>query len=228
MADWSVPVRLEYATAQDFSSGAASFRGIYVRVKVRNLAFDKQVRLHFRADSQWSDADLDWTANYGSYDVFSAARAPYTNEFAVSYYVGGRTYWDNNDSRNYSVPNFRSAVGGRVMLRRARLTGFAAFQTNVSGTLFVENLSFRKKVGIRLSPDGGASWVDVDARYVGVASEGSNVALGPVEQWDYTSPVFNTGAYVLAAYYSNLETGEWYWDNNFGQDYRLSGQPEIE
>jgi hypothetical protein len=155
------------------------------------------------------------------------ARAPYTNEFVVSYTVGGRTYWDNNAFRNYAVPNFRSAVGGRVMLRRARLTGFASFQTTVSGTIYVENLSFRKRVGIRLLPFGGSSWVDVDARYAGIASEGSNVALGPVERWDYTSPIFNTGGYALAAYYNNLDTAEWYWDNNFGQDYRTS-VPEIE
>ena len=92
----------------------------------------------------------------------------------------------------------------------------------------MESLSFRKRVGIRLLPIGGSSWVDVDARYAGVADEGSNVALGSVERWDYGSPIFNTtGGYLLAAYYNNLDTGEWFWDNDFDQNY-LTRVPEIE
>jgi hypothetical protein len=228
MADWSLPVRLEYATAQDFSSGAASFSGTFVRAKVQNIAFDKTVSLHYRQFSGWSDMRLNWTANYGNYDVFSVT-APYTNEFVISYSVAGGTYWDNNDFLNYQLPNFHSAVGGRVMLRRARLAAFASFQTNVSGALYVENLSFSKRVGIRLLPDGQTTWYDVGAQYAGVAREATQAALGPVEQWDFGSPIFNVSGYTLAAYYNNLDTDEWYWDNNFGQNYRIGGaRPEID
>ena len=227
MADW-LPVRLEYATAQDFSSGAASFRGSYVRVKASNLAFEKSVRLHYRVDSTWQDFELPWIAGYGTYDVFSSV-GPYMNEFVISYTVDGRTYWDNNGFRNYAVPNFYNAVGGHVMHRRARLAVFASFQGNVSGVIYVENLSYNKRVGIRLLPAGESTWLDVEASYVGLANEESNVSLGPVEQWEYGSPIFNTHTFMLAAYYENLETGEWYWDNNFGRNYAISdGRPEIE
>jgi hypothetical protein len=228
MVDWSQPVRLEYATAQEFSSGGASFSGTFVMAKVQNIAFEKAVVLHYRQFSGWGDVRLDWTANYDNYDVFSAT-VPYTNEFVISYSTAGRTYWDNNNLRNYRVPDFNSAVGGRVMLRRARLAAFASYQTNVSGTLYVENLSFNKRVGVRLLPDGQVTWQDIGAQYRGVASEASEAALGPVEQWDFGSPIFNVGGYTLAAYYNNLDTGEWYWDNNFGQNYHIgTGRPEIQ
>jgi hypothetical protein len=228
MADWSLPVRLEYATAQEFASGAASFTGTFVQAKVQNIEFEKTVNLHYRQFSDWSVAQLDWAANYGNYDVFTIA-APYTNEFALSYSVAGSTYWDNNSFRNYHVPNFNSAIGGRVMLRRARIAAFSSFQGNVSGTLYVENLSFNKSVGIRLLPEGQASWHDIGAQYVGVAREASVVALGPVEQWDFGSPTFNVQRFSLAAYYNNLDSGEWYWDNNFGQNYSIgSARPEID
>jgi hypothetical protein len=34
---------------------------------------------------------------------------------------------------------------------------------------------------------------------------------------DQSSPVFR-----FAIFYNNLDTGEFFWDNNFGQDYTLS------
>jgi hypothetical protein len=118
MADWLLPVRLAYAIPYNFSTGGASFSQTYVRVKVGNLAFDKQVTLHYRDVVTWRNFALPWTANYGRYDVFSSSQAPYTETFAMSYTVGNQTYWDNNYSFDYTLPNFHSTVGGHVMLRR--------------------------------------------------------------------------------------------------------------
>jgi len=220
MADWVSPVRLEYATSQDFSSGAASFTGSFVRVKVDNLAFEKIVKLHYRAATGWQEVELPWTAGYGSHDIFSA-RVPYMNEFAISYTANNITYWDNNDFQNYSVPNFHSAVGGHVMLRRATLAAYASYQRSMSGVIYVENMSYNKRVGVRALPFGGSTWLDLGAHYIGLANEDSEVSLGPVEQWEYGSPIVNTSGFTFAAYYQNLDTGEWSWDNNFGRDYAI-------
>jgi hypothetical protein len=222
MADWLLPVRLAYAIPYNFSTGGVSFSHTYVRVKVSNLAFDKQVIFHYRDVTTWRDFALPWTANYGRYDVFSSSQAPYVEAFAVSYTVGNQTYWDNNYSSDYTLLNFHSTVGGDVMLRRVSFALTSSFQSFTFGTIYVNNLSFNKRVGVRMTPQFTSDWIDVGAHYVGAADEGSPVNLGRVERWDYSSPLINTsGGYQVAAYYQNLDTGEWHWDNNFGQDYTV-------
>jgi hypothetical protein len=228
MPTWPQPIRLEYATAQDFSSGAAAARYSYARAKASNLAFAKSVKLHYRLDSAWLDLELPWLAGYGTYDVFGSV-TPYTTEFVLSYTVNDVTYWDNNGSQNYIVPNFHSAVSGRVSHRSASLAAWDAFQRTVSGVIYIENVSYNKRVGIRLLPAGESTWLDVSAHYVGLATEESQVSLGPVERWEYGSPRLNTSSFTFAAYYENLDTGEWHWDNNFGQNYVISEEmPKIE
>jgi len=198
-------------------------------VKVRNIAFQKVVRLHYlEPGSTWRDFDLPWTANYGDHDIFSSGVAPYTEEFVISFSVGSQTYWDNNASRNYIASNFHSAVGGSVSLRRARLAAFASFQRNLSGEIYVENLSYNKTVGVRMQPFGLSEWIDVEGHYAGLASEGGPVSLGPVELWNFRSPIFNTGGFQFAAFYHDRDSGAMYWDSNFGQNYRLSTTPEVE
>jgi hypothetical protein len=229
MGDWPVPVRLEYATAQEWSEGGASDEYSYVRVKVRNLSPVKDVRLHYLAGSGWRDADLEWEDSKSpAFDVFAAARAPYANEFAISYSVGGATYWDNNGAQNYQVANFGSVIGGGVVLREVQLIYFNAYLTGLTGKLYVQNLSYAKNVGIRYSIDGGKTWLDSGGNYASLADEGAFNALGPVEQWNFSTPILNSADYIFAAYYNNLETGEWFWDNNFGENYEIAHQPEIE
>ncbi len=116
------------------------------------------------------------------------------------------------------------------MLRRASFALTSSSQSLTTGTIYVDNLSFNKRVGVRMATQFSSNWINVDARYVAAADEGSSVNLGQVERWDYSSPIINNpGGYQLAAYYQNLDTGEWYWDNNFGQNYIVgSAQPLIE
>jgi hypothetical protein len=230
MADWQLPVRLAYAIPYNSSTGGTSASYTYVRVKVSNLAFNKQVTLHYRDVATWRDFALPWTANYGRYDVFSSPQAPYTEAFTVSYTVGNQTYWDNNNYSDYTLPNLHSAVGGHVMLRRASFALASSSQSIMFGTVYVHYLSFNKRVGVRMAPQFSSNWIDVGARYVAAADEGSPVNLGQVERWDYsTPPINNSGGYQVAAYYQNLDTGEWHWDNNFGQNYTVgSARPLIE
>ena len=138
----------------------------------------------------------------GATDVFSAARAPYTESSSrVSYYVGGRTDRDNNDFRNYSVPNFRSArrrprdaaAGAAHWFRRLpdeRLRNALRREPLVSEEGRDPSLAGRRgELGRR-------------RRQVRSGSR-ARAATSRSDQWSSgTTPsrVFNTGAYVLAAY----------------------------
>src|SRR6266446_2626920 len=79
-------------------------------------------------------------------------------------------------------------------------------------------------VGIRLSADNWATFQDTNSSFSGTVP----VATGSsqVEVWKFKTPEFNldesTPYFHFAIFYNNLDTGEWFWDNNFGQDYTLN------
>lgn len=227
-------VRLKYATAQSFAVSGMSFSYVYAHVKVRNLAFDKDVALRYRHyDGSFRDAPLTFVASFGSYDVFGAGNLPFTSEFAVRYSVLGATYWDNNGGSNYHVPTEVAIAGGHVALHRATVHigaqsggGFVFTTSRMSGEIYVDNLSFAKSVGIRYSGDNWHTVHDAPAVYAGTVEEGKYVTgLGIVERWSFTTPELNESAlgtpFRFAVYYRNLATGEWHWDNNFGLDYSV-------
>ena len=102
--------------------------------------------------------------------------------------------------------------------------GFVFTTSWVEGEIFVKNLSFNKRVRIRLSANGWASFQDTDALFSG------NVAVAEgdsqVEVWKFKTPELNIDTsrpdFKFSVFYNDLDTGEWFWDNNFDQDYILS------
>ncbi len=205
-----------------------------VWVKVKNIAYVKDVQVHYKArfSSVWRDARLAWKDNYGNYDVFSLEPPPDfgTNpfvEFAIRYASGGETYWDNNNYANYSLSAAgRLTTGNNVMLNSASFfyggTAGSSYITGIQGEVLVNNLSYHKRVGIRYSSDGWRSYEDMGASY--------NRSLGgALESWMFgrdTSPSgFRPGEF--AVYYQNGETGQYYWDNNFGQNYDIRFRHDL-
>jgi carbohydrate/starch-binding protein with CBM21 domain len=231
MADGSMPVRLAYATPQAFSpGGGVSVSYTYAVVKVANLGYDKSVVLHRYGPSP-ADYPLTWLEWRGDHDVFGTpppSSVPTANEFAVSYTVNGQTYWDSLGGGNYHVDTLKTVVGGNVSLVKATTElGLGPYERVVRGELYVNNLSPVKDVGIRLSADGGSTWQDVPAFYVGTSTEAAYVNLGVAELWRFQTPLLSpTGpTFRFAAYYRDRSSGATYWDNNFEQDYRLGTTP---
>jgi hypothetical protein len=205
--------------------GFASQTFLSASVKVKNVAYRKDVQIRFGTSGQWQDAPLTWIANYNNYDLFELQPAPWVSypsvEFAIRYTPDmGETYWDNNNFANYS-PRYALTGASNVILNSANLvycgTAGSSYITGIQGEILVNNLSFHKRVGIRHSGDGFLSYVDIGASYNGSLG-------GSLESWRFgrnTTPVsFGTGQF--AVYYQNLETGQYYWDNNFGQNYSIS------
>lgn len=147
--------------------------------------------------------------------------------------VGGQTEWDNNNGANYHVQTFHSVVGGNVALDRAvarqgmQAGGGFTFQTSwFEGEIYVNNLSYAKRVGVRYTADGWATSEDSDAVYAGLATEGTYATSSGVELWRFRTPEYNfnraSDTFEFAMYYQRLDTGAWFWDNNFDANYRLS------
>jgi hypothetical protein len=230
------PVRLKYIESANFSPGGGitGVNNTKITAKVKNIAFAKDVVIHYaQSDGSWVQRPLGWQKNFLDYDLFALTDNSFiTTEFVVRYTVNGETFWDNNDGANYHVDSMRpNTVGGIVILNKATARrgsqaggGFVFTTSWVEGEIFVKNLSFQKQVGIRLSADGGATFHDTNASFNGNVPVA--VGLSQVEIWKFKTPELNldqsTANFQLAVFYNNLDTGEWFWDNNFDQDYTLS------
>ncbi len=225
-------VRLQYATAQAFSVGGVSYSYLYAKVKVKNIAYHKEVVVHYNSYGGWLDQALSWQTNYGNYDIFQDNVAN-TSEFVIRYTSDGATYWDNNFGANYTISNFRNVVGGNVMLNQATARigmeaggGFTFTTSWIEGNIYVNNLSYNKQVGIRFSADGGVNWENSNGSYQGLITEGTYATTLGAEVWHFKTPTYNYNAasnvFLFAVYYHNLDSGQWYWDTNFGQNYMLN------
>ena len=230
------PIRLKYAESDNFSPGGGltGVNNTQTTAKVQNLAFAKDVALHYsQPDGTWVERALTWQKNFGAYDVFGRNDNTFvTTQFVLRYTVDGQTFWDNNDGGNYHIDEIRpNTVGGNVMLNKATARrgsqaggGFVFTTSWLEGEIFVKNLSFNKRVGIRLSTNGWTNFQDTNASFNGSVAVAEG--LSQVEIWKFKTPELNLDEsrpdFKFAVFYNNLDTGEWFWDNNFGQDYTLS------
>ena len=241
MSSTVLPVRLKYAISQ-FSDAitGVNLKNIYAKVKVKKFGIQSNVLFFYKKnDGIWDAEPLILEANYGDYDIYSTKNIPVTEEFAIKYTVDSLSYWDNNNGNNYHLLTNRvnNLIGGKVVLNKAIAKtdpegGEIENKTNwLEGEIYIcRKNSYSKRVGIKISADNGNSWQEVDATYEYPVSEGSyiDVAQGEleVELWTFKTPAYNYNPdatfFKLAVYYQNLETGEFYWDNNFQQDYKIS------
>jgi len=99
----------------------AMFDKLHGEVVVKNIAFQKQVKVVYTLDN-WATTNeklLTFKAVDGSLaetwefttdiPLFFSDALP-TIEYALSYTVAGVTYWDNNHGRNYKVTRFMGAT----------------------------------------------------------------------------------------------------------------------
>jgi Carbohydrate/starch-binding module (family 21) len=188
----------------------------------------------FRQCQPWAaEKPLTWQRNFAAYDIFTRnANTFVITDFVIRYSVDGQTFWDNNDGPNYRIDGGRpNTVGGNVVLNKATARrgsqaggGFVFTMSWVEEEIFVKNLSFNKRVGIRLTTNGWITFQDTDPAFNGNVPVA--VGVSQVEVWKFKSPELNLDQsspdFMFATFYNNLDTGQWLWDNNFGTDYTLS------
>jgi hypothetical protein len=229
-------VRLKYIESDNFSPGGGitGVNNTKMTAKAKNIAFAKDVAIHYaQADGAWVERPLAWHKNYLHHDLFALTDNSFiTTEFVIRYTVNGETFWDNNGGGNYHVDSERpNTIGGNVILNKATARrgsqaggGFVFTTSWIEGEIFVKNLSFQKHVGIRVSANGGASFHDTNASFSGNVPVA--VGLSQVEVWKFKTAELNidqsSAEFRFAVFYNNLDSGEWFWDNNFRQDYTLS------
>ena len=225
-------VRLELARRGFFSGGGFSGSFADVTVKVRNIAFAKDVEVHFTPDNvTWKDFAVPHSFFAGDHDLFEGTVNEQVEQLVIRYTANGETQYDNDFGRNYRLDLALAAVGKNVVLHTATARrgteaggGFTVTTSWLEGNILVNNLSFVKSVGVRMSADGGTTWNDTVALFAGQKLP-DGTFIGPAEVWRFKTPELNLNAassvFQLAVFYQNGATGETFWDNNFEQDYRV-------
>ncbi len=227
-------VKLKLGQREFDSGGGFTVTFAPISVKVQNLAFAKDVAVHYTPDNAiWKDTPLAFVApSFGNYDLFSGTVGEQVERFVIRYSVNGQTFYDNNGGWNYSFESNLATVGGNVALYKATARqgseaggGFVFTTSWLEGEILVNNLHLSKQVGVAITVDGGATWDTVQGTFAeSTTSDGKFV--GPAEVWKFKTPEFNlnpaSNAFFFAVFYRDLETSSEYWDNNFGQNYQVS------
>ena len=104
--------------------------------------------------------------------------------------------------------------------------GFVFTTSWLEGQILVNNRSFAKDNGVRLSADNGHTFHDTHGFFAGSHAD-NGIFVGPgAEVWQFKTPELNldnsASEFRFAVFYRVQATGEVFWDNNFGQDYRIS------
>jgi hypothetical protein len=68
--------------------------------------------------------------------------------------------------------------------------GFTFTTSWFDGEIYVQNLSFNKRVGVRYTADGGANWTDADGSYAGKVQAVANT-VDSIEIWKFKTPTLN-------------------------------------
>ncbi|AOR25159.1 carbohydrate-binding protein [Clostridium taeniosporum] len=101
----NLPVQLYYAKYINCGYYGGAVEGA---ICIKNLAYDKKVIVHYASGegNSWKDKEAHYVkTNPDGSEVWSfriAFKGLFT-AFAIKYEVNGKTYWDNNNSKNYSV-----------------------------------------------------------------------------------------------------------------------------
>ena len=212
----SDPAEFGVATSNSFPSGTGSFsyRGLF-RIVVENLAFEKQVAIHAQSGSNWQDINASFVKSLpDNRELWTAPANNSEGQFVAKYTVNGTTFFDNNGGSNYKFPqvfdDFAVLTGNKypVVLGTATFNG-----TDLFLNIGVQNLSFSKTVGIVHTTD---NWATIGTAF---ASFGSTMSSG-LEAWALTAVVGPAPEVQFAIFYQ--VSGTEFWDNNFGQNYRVS------
>ena len=228
-ADDSDVVELKSASSFFWSGAGQAGRAITVRVRVKNIGYDKNVYLSYNAGGAgWQEVQLSFSSHHGNYDLFTY-NTSFSNwtgsvDFAVRYEVNGESYWNNNDGQNYQIgAGDDFIIDEEVTLNRMDANGYrcagwmgCTHATHLTGQIYVENLYYDKTVGVRCSSDG-ENWNDINATYTGPV--GSHVERWSFDSWDYAyAPGSDYPVYTCAVFFDD------YWDNNFMQDYAIQNE----
>ncbi len=218
------------------SNSSSPVQQQYVRrftVKVKNLAYQKEVVIHHATNSgNWVDIPLNYQQSTGKdEEIWVGEVTPdtqyYGDSFAVKYIVNGKTYWDNNNGSNYSMPvNIGAYLAPEVEV------SVDTHYTRLYGSYFAINVDARRNYGspgtveVIYTTDSWATTQRTSLSYqryfrVGYAHYIQSPNQFDIDKWETSVQV---GSNVNSIQYAIVYkvNGQEYWDNNYGRNYIIN------
>ncbi len=185
--------------------------GTNVFVQTKDNAKNQKVYVHYNhlKGEAWQDSEATYvtTLNDGS-KLWKAYISSYNTEYVIKYVADGRTYWDNNNDKNYTSERIGSAP---VTVNRSGYVYLPYF--NVSATL--QNYAYVKDVKVRYTVNNWASFKDIPMTYSNTNADGTENWTAVIKE----NKTDTTGFHYCVSYKVN---GKTYWANNFGMNYDAS------
>jgi len=192
---------------------------VNAEILVKNIAYNKKVTfVYVQNGSTWRELDAVYVKDAGNgYELWKVPQlSGYIatgTRFAIKYTVGGVTYWDNNDSKDYFLPRVSQLLGPGINV----VLNSAQWQSNdfsiYYGSIYVKNINLEKTVDIVYTFDNWQTTKVSRASYFYGADSGN------AEIWQFALTNETPGSANLEYAVSYNTGGVNYWDNNFGQDY---------
>lgn len=207
------PVNMYYLDIISEWRGSTQYT-VYIQIDA-NSAYKKDVYLHYNAgNNNWKDEQAGFVTktDNNTKEIWAATvtTSDPDGEYAIKYVGDGKTYWDNNNGKNYNK-NILLGVANVMVIRPYRQPA-----SNYKITVAVKNIGFAKKVQLKYSLNNWASYKLADLSYEGPA-EGQNF-----EYWSITLNLSESELNNIQYCVSYTVNGQTYWDSNFGRNFNSS------
>lgn len=232
------PVRLAIGQPFNYAVSGMTWYQSNITTHVENIGVDtsRRVYINYNLNNSgvWQRAEMSLLGNFSTHSLYSITLPSSMAEFAIEVESDMGSHWDNNEGANYKINAWayfgefiRGTVGGNVSLGSAESEEIVVFtkygspyivDSTLRGTIFVENLSYNKDVGIVVNY-GNGDWLWTSASYSHSLSTGGS---DNIEVWEFEHEYYGhpySTDWQFAVYYHNLDSNEWHWDNNFELDY---------
>ena len=221
-------VKLAFGSLQrdtSFSAGnCPSCYDLLGEVEVKNLAYAKEVWIWYNTGTGgWKAKQATYDAQIGNnketwdFSINLGVISPANVQLAIQYKVNGQTYWDNNNTQNYTLGTPAAFSVLNTLKLFPTNTVFAMFD-KFHGEIVVKNIAYQKQVKVLYTLDGWATSHEVQSTFK--ATDG---ALA--ETWEFTAdiPLFYSDALPTIEYaIAYTVGGVTYWDNNHNRNYKVT------
>lgn len=205
-------------------SGCYSSDRLRINIEVQNVGYEKKVELVYTIDgATWQTLPATYLRpSSPGKELWVIRAAPTAHEFALSYSVNGRTFWDNNSGANYRFQRYSTdallpsaPIGVPVGLYEADLQS-----PRVWGHVFVSGAVPNAQVRVVYTDDAWKTTKETAATSYGVYASGAAA-------WAFELPLArgtNSADVQIAFALDRLDSAgpkRTDWDNNFGLNYRI-------
>ncbi|CDM69973.1 putative secreted protein [Clostridium bornimense] len=180
-----------------------------IYIKVKNIAYDKNVVVHYKNadDDTWYDCSATYVKSLNNGEEIWVARI--TNfgtgveNFCIKYEVNGETYWDNNSGSNYSITDTLGVAPIHVIR--------SPYYGDGNPKVTLKNYGYEKTVKVIYTVDDWSTQGSYELEYEKTLENGNEI-------WNGDVPSEIKGK-TIEYYISYTVNGQTYYDSNFGENY---------